>query len=92
MRVHSGEAEATKQREGSILTSGRAADGEVQWTRDTRLRRVTFCGEDEETITGGQQMHVGLAEIKSGNRMEFVGGGMVVQGYDVYRRAEVVFI
>lgn len=69
VRVHSREAEATKQREGGLLTGGRVADGEVQGRSETR---VTDSGEDEEAVAGRLQAEKGVSKSRDG--LELVDG------------------
>lgn len=84
MRVHSIDAEATKLRQGSVLTSGQVADGVV---RDIRETRFTFASaDDEEAVAGGLYTREGATGVKSSDGMELVGGGdpcPLVQRHDV---------
>lgn len=83
MRVHPQErvldARAISQREGSILTSSRVADGEAPVT-DAGVAE----GEDEEAVTADLQMVEvgGLFKSRDGLELELAGCPLV-EGDDV---------
>ena len=80
MRVHSSDAEATKLREGSVLTCGEVADGVVRDIRETPF--TFFSAEDEEAVAGGPELEAWLAERGEGREHDDAGedGAEVVAG------------